>query len=73
MSTYNLDRFGRYDVANQSANVPAMLLAPDGRYPCDGCEGLTDRGALAASVAGYYCPDCAPEVASRQQAYNAIS
>lgn len=64
-SGYDLDRFGRFDVANPAAIVPAGLLAPDGRYACDGCEGLTDRGALVPSLAGYHCPQCAPDVAAR--------
>lgn len=63
MSAFPLDRFGRFEVANPAANVPAMLLAPDGRYGCDGCEGLTERAALVACAAGYYCADCAPVIA----------
>lgn len=65
MKRYPLDLFDRYDVANPSAAVPAALLSPDGRYSCDGCEALTERGALVACQAGYYCAACAPPSAPR--------
>lgn len=58
---FPLDRFGRFDVADPSTLVPPMLLGPDGRYSCDGCEGLTERDELQAGPLGYFCPDCAPE------------
>lgn len=65
MKRYPLDLFDRYDVANPSAAVPAALLSPDGRYSCDGCEALTERAALVACQAGYYCAACAPPSAPR--------
>jgi hypothetical protein len=64
MKRFPLDLFDRYDVANPSAAVPAALLSPDGRYSCDGCEALTERGALAACQAGYFCSGCAPSHAA---------
>lgn len=56
---FAVDAFDRFDVASPAALVPDALLSPDGRYACDACDGLTDRAALVADVAGYYCPDCA--------------
>lgn len=49
----------RWDVANPDATVPAALLAPDGRYSCDGCEGLVERAALVTFPHGFYCSECA--------------
>lgn len=56
---FAVDAFERFDVASPAALVPAALLSPDGRYSCDGCEAVTERGDLVASAAGYHCPDCA--------------
>lgn len=56
-----LDSFGRFAVADPAALVPPMLLAPDGRYSCDGCDALIERAELVANAAGYYCADCANE------------
>lgn len=61
LAPFDLDEFQRFAVANPAALVPAVLLSADGRYPCDGCEGMTDRAALVAGPAGYYCADCAPD------------
>lgn len=56
---FAVDSFERFDVASPAALVPAALLSPDGRYSCDGCDALTERGDLVASAVGYHCPDCA--------------
>lgn len=58
MTAFPLDAFGRYDVANPAAPVPAALLAPDGRYACDACDALTDRAHLVPLASGYFCQDC---------------
>jgi hypothetical protein len=57
------DELERWDVANPDAIVPAALLSPDGRYSCDGCEGLVDRAALLSRPHGFFCSECAQEQA----------
>ena len=37
------------------------LLAPDGRYACDRCEGLCERVELVERPDGFICPDCASD------------
>lgn len=55
------DELDRWDVADPAAIVPPALLAPDGRYSCDGCEGLVERAALVTFPQGFYCSECAQE------------
>lgn len=66
MSAYAMDHFGRFDVSSPAAAVPALLLTPDGRYCCDGCDAVTDRAALTATAPGYYCLDCAPHYTAQE-------
>lgn len=54
----------RWDVADPGAAVPAALLAPDGRYACDGCEGLVERAELSPLAHGFFCAHCALEQAA---------
>lgn len=51
----------RYNVADPAVLVPAALLAPDGRYACDRCEFLCERGELVELPEGFICPDCVAE------------
>jgi hypothetical protein len=57
------DNLERWNVADPKAIVPAALLAPDGRYSCDGCEGLVERAALTTFPHGFFCAECAQEQA----------
>ena len=48
-----------FNVADPNAYVPTELLAPDGRYCCDRCEGLAIRAELIEVPEGFICPVCA--------------
>jgi hypothetical protein len=51
----------RFNVADPTASVPAALLAPDGRYSCDRCDGLCERADLTELPEGFICPECIVE------------
>ena len=51
----------RLNVADLSVAMPAALLAPDGRYSCDRCDGLCERADLTELPEGFICPDCISE------------
>ncbi len=55
---------GRWNFADPHAEVPAALLAPDGRYSCDGCEALIQRADLTTLPHGFFCVDCGQEQAA---------
>jgi hypothetical protein len=51
----------QFNVADPDAWVPSALLAPDGRYSCDHCEGLCERSNLTERPDGFLCPVCVAE------------
>lgn len=56
-----LTSFGRWNVTDPKAWVPAALLAPDGRYSCDRCDSVVERHVLTELPEGFVCPDCLTE------------